>query len=251
MMHKQHRQEQQIKAYEVGHIIRTILSCSIFSLMVFVGYNQPYDIDSSAASSETQSDSSAGNDAASNQSASDILNQLADLDFFIAAENLSDADDETITKFGKSFVNLFNGAVAKQEKVSFKKYISNERLLEFTDKFLELTQRQQRQGKTAVIYGLENEFNRSELQHMGDNFCHLELQFEFKGSGTGCKMLITAENKALKLVDLYFGSKDGADTFATGHPAARVTDDPNLWKNRAWTESVFDKLKDFEEMLGP
>jgi hypothetical protein len=85
---------------------------------------------------------------------------------------------------------------------------------------------------------------------MKDNLCYLELQFEFEGSGMGCKMLITAEKKSLKLVDLYFGSKDGVDTFATGHPAEREINDPSLWKNEEWIKVVFDKLEDFEERLG-
>ena len=46
------------------------------------------------------------------------------------------------------------------------------------------------------------------------------------------------------------GSKDGADTFATGHPAERETNDPNLWENEEWVKGVFDNLKDFEERLG-
>lgn len=218
--------------------------------MVFMGCNQTHDIKDNAISSENQSDSAEGNKVASEQSTKDILNQLADQDFFIQGENLCNADDETIVEFGKSFVNLFNGAVAEQEKVSFEKYISNKSLLKFTDNMLELTQRQELQGGNAIIYGLKNEFNQAKLQHMDDNLCYLKLQFEFEGSGMSCKMLITAENKALKLVDLYFGSKDGADTFATGHPAERETNDPNLWENEEWVKGVFDNLKDFEERLG-
>lgn len=65
-----------------------------------------------------------------------------------------------------------------------------------------------------------------------------------------CKMLITSENKFLKLADFYFGSKDGVDTFTTGHPAEREINDPDLWENEEWVKSVFDKLEDFEERLG-
>jgi hypothetical protein len=72
----------------------------------------------------------------------------------------------------------------------------------------------------------------------------------FEGSGMSCKMLITTKNKSLKLVDLYFGSKGGVNTFATGHHAEREINDPNLWENREWVKGVFDKLEDFEERLG-
>ena len=142
--------------------------------MVFMGCNQTHDIKDNAISSENQSDSAEGNKVASEQYTKDILNQLADQDFFIQRENLCNADDETIVEFGKSFVNLFNGAVAEQEKVSFEKYISNKSLLKFTDNMLELTQRQELQGGNAIIYGLKNEFNQAKLQHMDDNLCYLQ-----------------------------------------------------------------------------
>ena len=186
---------------------------------------------------------------ASEQSAENVLNQLANKDFSIKGKNLYSADDDTIVEFGKAFVNLFNGAVAEQKKVSFEKYISNNNLQEFTGKMLELTQKQDLLGRNVIIYGLNNEFNQAKVQHMEDNLCYLELQFEFQGSGMGCKMLITTENKSLKLVDLYFGSKDGVDTFTTGHPAEREINDSNLWENEEWVKGVFDKLEDFEEML--
>ena len=186
---------------------------------------------------------------ASEQSTENVLNQLANQDFSIEGENLYNADDDTIVAFGKTFVNLFNGAVAEQKKVSFEKYISNNNLREFTGKMLELTQKQDLLGGNAINYGLNNEFNQAKVQHMEDNLCYLELQFEFQGSGMGCKMLITTENKSLKLVDLYFGSKDGVDTFTTGHPAEREINDSNLWENEEWVKGVFDKLEDFEEML--
>lgn len=179
-----------------------------------------------------------------------VLNLIANREFFIKGESISNADYESITKFGKSFISLFNGAVAEQEKVSFENYITNENLLKFTDKMLELTQIQDLQGGNALNYGLKNEFLHIKLQHIKDNLAYLELQFDFEGSGMGCKMLITAEDKSLKLVDFYFGSKDGVDTFATGHPAIREVNNPNLWNDEEWVKGVFDKLEKLEETLG-
>ncbi|WIV12899.1 M56 family metallopeptidase [Proteiniborus sp. MB09-C3] len=162
----------------------------------------------------------------------DILEQLANQEFFIKGEGSSNSDDEVIVEFGKSFVNLFNGAVAKQKKVSFEKYISNENLQIFTDKMLELTQKQDIKGGNDVNYGLENKFGQVELrQHSVDKLWYLELPFQFEGSGMTAKLLITSEDKVLKLIDLYFGSKDGVDIFATGHPADRKLRDPYLWEN--------------------
>lgn len=158
---------------------------------------------------------------------------------FYSNEYLSNADDETIIEFGKAFVNLYNDAVAEQEKVFFEKYISNKNLRKFTDKMLEITQKQDLQGGNSINYGLENEFEQVKLQHTEDNFCYLELVFQFEGSGMGSKMLITSENKSLKIVDLYFGSKDGVDTFATGHPAEREINNPNLWGERRMAKESF------------
>jgi len=75
------------------------------------------------------------------------------------------------------------------------------------------------------------------------------LPFEFEGSGMNSKMLITSENKSLKLVDFYFGNKDGVDTFATGHPAERKVNDPALWESEEWVNDISNKLKEFEGKL--
>lgn len=50
-------------------------------------------------------------------------------------------------------------------------------------------------------------------------------------------------------MDFYFGSKDGVDTFATGHPAEREMSKPDLWLDEEWLKNVFDKLEDFEAGL--
>lgn len=115
---------------------------------------------------------------------------------------------------------------------------------------LELIQKQDIKGGNDFNYGLENKFGQVELrQHSVDKLWYLELPFQFEGSGMTEKMLITSEDNVLKLVDLYFGSKDGVDTFATGHPDDRKIRDPHLWGNEDWVKDVFIKLKDFEKML--
>lgn len=101
-----------------------------------------------------------------------------------------------------------------------------------------------------VNYGLENKFGQVELrQHPVDKLWYLELPYQFEGSGMTVKLLITSEDNVLKLVDLYFGSKDGVDTFATGHPADRNVRDPHLWEDEDWVKDVFIKLKDFEKTI--
>lgn len=194
-------------------------------------------------------DSVEGNKIASEETAKELLNQLSNQEFTIQEENLNELDDETIISFGKAFVNLYNGAVAEQETVSFQKYIGDKNLLEFTDKILELSTKQYLQGGIGINYGLENEFKQANVQHIEDNLYYLELPFEFEGSGMNSKMLITSEDKSLKLVDFYFGNKDGVDTFATGHHVERKINDPTLWENEEWVKDVFNKLKEFEEKL--
>ena len=164
----------------------------------------------------------------------------------------NEAESETslegdVIKFGKSFVNLFTGGVAKQNQLSFDKYISNENLLRFTDRMLRLTQAQDKLGQNTVNYGLENEFGNAILrQHPVDKLYYLELPFEFEGSGMTAKILVTNEDNQFKIVDFYFGTKDGIDTFTTGHPADRTIKNPNLWDDEEWVKKVFDKFEEFQ-----
>jgi len=159
----------------------------------------------------------------------------------------NNSKNKVVIDFGKSFVNLFTGAVEKQEKVSFDKYISNKNLQRFTDRMLELTQIQDVKGNNNINYGLENEFGIPILrEHPKDGLWYLELPFEFEGSGMTAKMLIVDENKVLKLADIYFGTKDGVDTFATGHETDRDVKDPSIWEDEDWVRDVFDRLDKFE-----
>ena len=178
------------------------------------------------------------------KSAAEILRDLANQKFTIKGKQVIDDDQETVVAFGKAFVNLYTGAIAEQKTVSFKNYISNENLHRFTNKMLELEQRNQIKGRTGVIFGLENEFKEAEFKKLGGNLYHVSLPFENRGSGMNFRMLVQAENKALQIVDFYFGNKDGVDTIVTGHPAVRKLHDPKLWDNKAWVDDVFEKLED-------
>ncbi len=144
--------------------------------------------------------------------------------------------------FGKVFVNLYTGVVAEQEKVSFENYISNENLLEFVNKMLELEQKKELKGGIGVIFGLENEFKGVEFKNLNENLCHLSLYFSNQGAGMSCKMLIQSEKKSLKIVDLYFGNRDGVDTIVTGHHKVRKLDNPKLWDDQEWIDGVLKSL---------
>lgn len=183
------------------------------------------------------------------KSAAEILSDLANQEFSIKEDQISDDDYETIVIFGKAFVNLYTGAVAEQETVSFENYISNKNLLKFTNKMLELTQKQELHGRNVVNYGLENEFKKAECKKLDENLCYLKIPFQFQGSGMSCELLVQSENKSLKIVDLYFGNKDGVDTIATGHSANRKVDNPKLWDDEEWVLSVFEKLQKYESDL--
>ncbi|MBS4201175.1 hypothetical protein KHA93_16165 [Bacillus sp. FJAT-49732] len=183
------------------------------------------------------------------KSAADILRDLANQQFTIKGNQVSDDDQETVEAFGTAFVNLYTGAIAEQKAVSFKNYISNENLLKFTNKMLELEQRQELKGGIGVIFGLENEFKEVEFKRFDGNLYYVSLPFSNRGSGMNFKMLVQAENKALKMVDLYFGNKDGVDTIVTGHPADRKLHGPKLWDDQVWVDGVFEKLEKYESEL--
>ncbi|WP_044480623.1 hypothetical protein [Paenibacillus antibioticophila] len=174
------------------------------------------------------------------------LNDLANQQFSIQADQISEADYESIESFGKAFVDLYTGAVAEQETVSFDNYIANENLLNFTNKMLELEQWQELKGGIGVIFGLNNEFQQAEIEKLDDNLYHLNLAFSNQGSGMSCQLLVQADQKSLNIVDLYFGNKDGVDTTVTGHPAARKLDHPELWNDQVWVDSVMEKLGEYD-----
>ncbi|WP_438348401.1 M56 family metallopeptidase [Paenibacillus sp. FA6] len=183
------------------------------------------------------------------KSAVEILGDLANQQFSIKGNQISDNDQETVVTFGKAFLNLYSGAIAEQKAVSFKNYISNENLLKFTIKMLELEQRRELNGGSGVRFGLENEFKEAEFKKLDGNVYYVSLPFSNQGSERALKMLVQAENKTLKMVDLYFGTKDGVDTIVTGHPADRKLHDPKLWDDQVWVDGVFEKLEKFESEL--
>ncbi|AIQ19076.1 hypothetical protein H70357_21965 [Paenibacillus sp. FSL H7-0357] len=183
------------------------------------------------------------------KSAAEILSDLANQEFSIQAGQISEDDYTFMEAFGKAFINLYTGAVAEQETVSFKNYIANKNLLQFTNKMLELEQLQDSKGGNGIIFGLDNEFKKAELKRLDNNLYYLELPFSNQGSGMSCKLLVQSVNKSLIIVDLYFGNKDGVDTMATGHPAVRKLDNPKLWDDREWVDGVMEKLEKYETEL--
>jgi len=183
------------------------------------------------------------------KTAVEILRDLANQQFSIKGNQISDDDQETVVTFGKAFINLYTGAIAEQNAVSFNNYISNENLLKLTNKMLELEQRRELNGGSGVIFGLENEFKKAEFKKHDGNVYYVSLPFSNRGSVRNLEMLVQAENKTLKMVDLYFGNKDGVDTIVTGHPADRKLRDSKLWDDQIWVDGVFEKLEKFESEL--
>lgn len=179
------------------------------------------------------------------KSSTEVLRDLANQQFPIEEDQISDV----VAVFGKTFVNLYTGAVAEQETVSFENYISNEKLLNFTNKMLELEQQKELKGGIGVTFGLDNEFKDVEFKELDEDLYYLRLQFSNQGSVWGCKMLVQSENKSLKIVDVYSGNKDGVDTIVTGHPAVRKVDNPKLWDEQKWVNAVFEKLEKYESEL--
>lgn len=178
-----------------------------------------------------------------------IISDLANQEFSINEDRIKEADHEAIVDFGKAFVNLYTGAVSEQESVSFENYISNNHLNEFIVKMLELEQKRELKGGIGVHFSLDNEFQETELKQLDENLYYLNLSFVNQGSGMNCELLVQAENKILRVVDLYFGNKDGVDTVATGHPADRKLDDPALWDDPHWIDAVHRKLEQYETDL--
>ncbi len=228
------------------------LGIVLLVLFVLVGYSQKVNNPNKIQIKENPIKSISNREASfesPKKSVAEILSDLANQKFLIKEDKISDCDYETIANFGKAFVNLYTGAVAKQERVSFENYISNENLLKFVNKMLELEQKKELKGGIGVIFGLENEFNELEFRILNENLCYLNLYFSNQGSGMSCKMLVQSEKKSLKISDLYFGNKDGVDTIVTGHHKVRKLDNPELWDDQEWINGVFEKLEKYEYEL--
>lgn len=180
------------------------------------------------------------------KSTAEQLSELANPKFSIQDGQINEDNYNRIVEFGESFVNLYTGAVAEQVPVSFRNYIANESLLQFVDTMLELEQQQELNGGNSVIFGMDNVFAEAEIKRVGPHLFYLKLPFSNEGSGMGCKLLIQTMNNSLVIADLYFGNKDGIDTFATGHPAVRKVDNPELWNDREWVAGVMQKLEIYE-----
>ncbi|MNC38114.1 hypothetical protein D3C75_867050 [compost metagenome] len=179
--------------------------------------------------------------------AEEILNSLSNLQYSIKGDQISKDEYAWMEDFGQSFVNLYTGAVAEQQTVSFENYIANENLLAFTNKMLALEQQQELKGGIGVIFSLENDFEEVEINKLDDNLYYLHLTFSNQGSGMSCKLLVQSVNKSLRIVDLYFGNKDGVDTIATGHPSERKLDNPKIWDDQEWVDGVMKKLDQIEK----
>ncbi|UQZ32188.1 hypothetical protein C2I18_00645 [Paenibacillus sp. PK3_47] len=180
------------------------------------------------------------------EASAEQLSELANLKTSIQDDQISEDNYSSIVGLGESFVNLYTGAVAEQVPVSFRNYIANENLLQFADTMLKIEQQQELNGGNGVIFGRDNEFAKAEIKKVDHNLYYLNLPFSNEGSGMSCKLLIQSVNNSLVIADLYFGNKDGADTFATGHPAVRKVDNPELWNDREWVADVMQKLETYE-----
>ena len=52
----------------------------------------------------------------------------------------------------------------------------------------------------------------------------------------------------LDIVDFYFGTMDGIDTYCTGHMSERKIEDEKLWDNKEWNNKVQNKLNEYENV---
>lgn len=164
-------------------------------------------------------------------------------------ENSVALNDE-IVDFSKSFINQFNGEISgEKESGDLENFISNENLLQFANKMIELTQKQKEQGSSANNYGSNNEFGEIKVQNTKQGIYFVEVPFQYQGSGMTCRLLIKKENQKMEIRDFYFGTMDGIDTIATGHYTEREINDPDIWGNEQWVNEVMKKVIEYEDKL--
>lgn len=114
---------------------------------------------------------------------------------------------------------------------------------------IQLTSKQLEKGTTMIIYSNANKFTELESTKLSDSLYYIKLQIESDGSGIPGQFLMKQDGNVFDIVDFYFGTMDGIDTYCTGHPAVREIGDENLWNDSKWVQSVEDKLQECKDKL--
>lgn len=203
---------------------------------------------------ESKSESDVNIESKTNEpTTAETLMQLENLTFDIDDDLISDIDATVIDSFAKSFVNIYTGALANNIDVSFENYIENNNLLVYVGNLLKLEQLMYTNGLTfGGPYGLDNTFNEIKLTHTENETIQIYVQYDYKGSGRSCDLLVGIHDGKLVVVDVYFGGKDSADTFATGSANDRKLADSDIWNNKDWNDKVSDRLqKYYEDVIKP
>lgn len=164
-------------------------------------------------------------------------------------ENVQKATSNEIISFTENFINEFQGAIAGQNKIDLGRYISNENLKTFADNMIQLTTRQVEKGATMVIYSNANKFSEIESTKLSDSLYYVKLQIEADGSGIPGQFLVKQNGNDFDIVDFYFGTMDGIDTYCTGHSSERKVEDENLWNDSKWNQRVESKVQECKENL--
>lgn len=163
-------------------------------------------------------------------------------------ESAQKATSNEIIAFTENFVNEFQGAIAGQNAIDLNQYISNDNLKTFADNMIQLTSKQLEQGATMVIYSNANKFTEEENTELSDSLYYIKLQIESGGSGIPGQFLVKQNGNELDIVDFYFGTMDGIDTYCTGHMSERKIEDEKLWDNKEWNNKVQNKLNEYENV---
>ena len=164
-------------------------------------------------------------------------------------ESAQKATSNEIIAFTENFVNEFQGAIAGQNAINLNQYISNDNLKTFADNMIQLTSKQLEQGATMVIYSNANKFTEEENTELSDSLYYIKLQIESGGSGIPGQFLVKQNGNELDIVDFYFGTMDGIDTYCTGHPTDRKIGDESLWDDSKWVQSVENKVQEYKDKI--
>lgn len=165
-------------------------------------------------------------------------------------ENVADISDEQLMEeFCQSFINLFNGAIGSDKTVELEDYISNKALLSYAYKIIELTQKQEELGMNMAIYGMDNEFGKTEISEISADIYYIKVPFTYQGSGSICQFIIQKNNSNMYVLDFYFGNQDGVDTLVTGFSANHKIDNPDIWNESEWIDNIEKKLLEYEAKL--
>lgn len=157
-----------------------------------------------------------------------------------------DAVLENCVNLCKGVIEGYFEGIESEDALSHSQLFYSENLFEYTKKKAEVV-RAMREKHDVGMNAEKVSFEVIETKKL-DNAYYIHLQVGIEGAFSNCYLLVAKDKDTFKVADIYFEMKDGIDGYTTGLlNSDRKIDNPEIWNNEIWVESVMDRLSEYEE----